>query len=73
MAKRDGDTETLDLRKAGQLLETHWQVVVAEASAKSDTKYVTDITLHQAIQASVNHKQVAYRFCLPIQLSGKAN
>ena len=59
------------MRKAEQLLETHWQVVVAKASANPDAQFVTDITLHQAIQASVNHKQVAYRFCLPIQLLGK--
>ena len=71
MAKRNGDTETLDLGKAAKLLEAHWQAVVAEASAKPDLQYVADITLCQAIQASVNHKQVAYRFCLPIQLLGK--
>jgi len=53
------------------LLEAHWQAVVEGASAKPDIKYVSDITLCQAIQASVNHKQVAYRFCLPIQLLGK--
>jgi hypothetical protein len=71
MAKRNGDPETLDLAKAAQLLETHWQAVVAEASADPEVKFVADITLRQAIQVSVNHRQVAYRFCLPIQLLGK--
>jgi hypothetical protein len=56
------------LKRAAGLLESHWQMVVAEASAKSDIKYVTDVALCKAIQASVNHKQVAYRFCLPVQL-----
>lgn len=49
----------------------HWQAVVAEASAKPDIEYVADVSLRQAIHDSVNHKQVAYRFCLPIQLLGK--
>ena len=71
MAKKNDDLEILDLKKAAKLLEEQWQFVVSDASAKPDIKYVTDITLCQSIQASVNHKQVAYRFCLPIQLLGK--
>jgi hypothetical protein len=71
MARKDSDTEALDLKRAAGLLESHWQMVVAEASAKPDIKYVTDVALCKAIQASVNHKQVAYRFCLPVQLLGK--
>lgn len=71
MARKDNDTEPLDLKRAAALLESHWQIVVAEASAKSDIKYVTDVALCKAIQASVNHKQVAYRFCLPVQVLGK--
>ncbi len=71
MTKKDSDTETLDLRRATELLEMHWQAVVTEASAKPDVEYIADIPLKQAIHDSVNHKQVAYRFCLPIQLLGK--
>jgi len=71
MTRKDGDTETLDLKRAGELLKAHWQAVVAKASAKPDIEYVDDVTLRQAIHVSVNHKQVAYRFCLPIQLLGK--
>lgn len=71
MAKKDGDIETLDMKRAGELLEMHWQAVVAEASAKSNIEYVADVTFRKAIHDSVNHKQVAYRFCLPIQILGK--
>jgi hypothetical protein len=71
MTRKGSDTETLDLRRATELLEMHWQAIVAEASAEPDVEYITDILLKQAIHDSVNHKQVAYRFCLPIQLLGK--
>lgn len=71
MVRKDGDTETLDLKRAGELLDIHWQAVVAKASAKPDFEYVDDVALRQAIHDSVSHKQVAYRFCLPIQLLGK--
>jgi hypothetical protein len=71
MARKDSDTKSLDLKLAAELLETHWQTVVAEAGAKSDIKYVTNVTLRKAIEASINHKQVTFRFCLPVQLLGK--
>jgi len=71
MARKSSHTENLDLKRAAELLETHWQAVVNETSAKPDIEYVADVILRQAIHASVNHKQVAYRFCLPIQLLGK--
>lgn len=59
------------MKRAKVLLELYWQAIVAETSAKPDIEYVADITLRQAIHSSVNHKQVTYRFCLPIQLLGK--
>ena len=71
MTRKDGDKETIDFKLAKDLLETQWQAVVAEASGRSDIEYVVDASLRQAIHDSVNHKQVAYRFCLPIQLLGK--
>lgn len=71
MTRKDGDRETIDLKRAECLLETRWQAVVAEASGKPDIEYIADVSLRQAIHDSVNHKQVAYRFCLPIQLLGK--
>lgn len=71
MTPKAGDTGTLDFDRAAQLLNVHWQAVVAEAGAKRDVRYVADAALREAIRASVNHKQVAYRFCLPVQLLGK--
>ena len=71
MTRKDGDRETLDLKLAKNLLETQWQAVAAEASAQPDIEYIADVSLRQAIHDSINHKQVAYRFCLPIQLLGK--
>jgi len=71
MAKRAGEKEAFDFKQAADLLESHWSVVVADASAKADVRYLSDDDLREAIHASVNHKQVAYRFCLPIQLLGK--
>jgi len=71
MPKKARDEGTLDFDRAAKLLETHWQAVVAEANAKRDVGYIADAALREAIRASVNHKQVAYRFCLPVQLLGK--
>lgn len=71
MTRKDGDRETLDLKQAGDLLETHWRAVVVEASGKPDIEFIADVSLRGAIHDSINHKQVAYRFCLPIQLLGK--
>jgi len=68
MVRKDSD---VDPRRAGELLEESWQAVVTEAGAKPDLDYVPDITLRQAIRDSINHKQVTYRFCLPVQLLGK--
>jgi hypothetical protein len=71
MVRKSSDTEALNLNLAKNLLETHWQRVISDASAKPEIEYVADPWLRQAIHDSVNHNQVAYRFCLPIQLLGK--
>ena len=71
MPKKAGDIRTVDFERAAQLLETHWQTVVTEGSANPDLEYVDDNALRQAIRDSVNHTQVSYRFCLPVQLLGK--
>ncbi len=71
MPKKAGDVRTFDFDRAAQLLETHWQTVVTEGNARPQLVYVADAALRQAIRASVSHKQVAYRFCLPVQLLGK--
>ena len=61
----------MDLAQAEQILKHHWQHVTAESGAKPDFNYVDDSHLRFLIRQSVNHKLVAYRFCLPIQLLGK--
>lgn len=71
VAKKTTDAESIDVQKAAQLLEKHWQGVVAEAGVQADIEYVADASLVRAIHACVNHMQVAYRFCLPVQLLGK--
>lgn len=71
MPKKAGDIRTVDFERAAQLLETHWQTVVTEGSANPDLEYVDDNALRQAIRDSVNHTQVSYRVCLPVQLAGK--
>lgn len=60
-----------DFQRAAEILETQWQAVTADAAARPNLDYVSDEMLGTAIQSSVNHKQVAYRFCLPIQILGK--
>ena len=71
MRRKAGDVRSFNFDRAAQLLEMHWQSVVAEANARPQFEYVADGALRQAIRAAVNHKQVAYRFCLPVQLLGK--
>jgi len=63
--------ESLDFRRATEILETQWQTVTTEAGANADLHYVSDDTLRAAIHSSVNHRFVAHRFCLPIQVLGK--
>jgi hypothetical protein len=71
MTKKDRDIKILDLKRAEKLLETNWQVVSVEAGKKPDIQYLDDVGLRRAIESSVNHKQVAFRFCLPVQILGK--
>ncbi|OPZ31356.1 MAG: SacI restriction endonuclease [Lentisphaerae bacterium ADurb.BinA184] len=65
------ETQALDLAKAKAILLDEWARVVSDAMAQPDLVYVPDPVLRDAIAASVNHRQVAYRFCLPVQLLGK--
>jgi hypothetical protein len=71
MAKRKSETEAVDFKKATQLLSCHWDSINQDASEKPDLDSVSDPLLKKAIHQSVNHRQVAYRFCLLIQLLGK--
>ncbi|MBI2059342.1 MAG: restriction endonuclease, SacI family [Nitrospirae bacterium] len=71
MAKRAKPPFTLDHSKAQLILEDHWKTIGQEAAANPNLAYLSDPALLEAIRSSLNHKQVAYRFCLPIQLLGK--
>ena len=71
MAKKKGETEAVDLKHAEKLLWDHWKSVELDANERPDIEYIPDPLLRQAIHDSVNHRQVTYRFCLPIQLLGK--
>ncbi len=71
MAKKKGETEAVDLKHAEKLLWDHWKSVELDANERPDIDYIPDPLLRQAIRDSVNHRQVTYRFRLPIQLLGK--
>lgn len=66
---RPGDG--LDLVRAGQILRTNWDEVCAKAAENPNLQVMRQEGLREAIHKSINHSQVAYRFCLPIQLLGK--
>lgn len=57
---------------AANHLATLWSEVTESASKDGNIEFVQDEALRTAIRSSVNHNMVAYRFCLPTQLLGKA-
>lgn len=61
----------MDHERAARLLNSLWKSVSKESERKPNLVFVTDHDFRQAIHDSVNHSQVSYRFCLPIQLLGK--
>ena len=71
MPEKNKRTEGLDFALATRILEEHWLAVTAEAAGNAKLTYLSDPGLCEAIRESINHPQVAYRFCLPIQLLGK--
>lgn len=71
MARKGSSEAALDYSRAAAILRENWQAVCEAAAHTADLSYVGDRALEEAIRASINHKQVAYRFCLPIQLLGK--
>ena len=70
MPRKSGD-DRIDLEKCRNLLTSEWEVVSRKAEEDPSFDYVVDAKLRKAIVSSVNHAQVAYRFCLPTQLLGK--
>ena len=60
-----------DRQIASKVIRDEW-IVVSEAEANDAAiRFVTDEVLRRTIAASINHKQVGYRYCLLIQLLGK--
>jgi len=70
MAGKD-ETEAVDFKRSRELLRDYWESVEREAKENPNLKYVRDHSLREAIRDSINHRLVAYRFCLLIQLLGK--
>ncbi|PZR77298.1 MAG: hypothetical protein DLM52_04890 [Chthoniobacterales bacterium] len=67
-AKRD---DRVNHERAAELLKEHWTSVTSQAEQQRKLRFVRDKRLANAISKSINHPQVAYRFCLPIQVLGK--
>lgn len=71
MARKSTRDERPSKAQASALLQSQWKEVVDAAEADPATDYVNDIGLRSAVALSINHKNVSYRFCLPVQLLGK--
>ena len=63
--------DRVDHQRAAKLLRDEWKAVVAAAESKPTVSFVDDANLCDAIATGINHSQVSYRYCLPIQLLGK--
>lgn len=70
MARRSRE-DRFDLAEAKRRLEELWTSVSAEGERDAGLNYLTDAHMREAIADSINHPQVGYRFCLPVQLMGK--
>jgi len=63
--------DRVDHQRAAKLLREQWKAVVAVAESKPTISFIDDASLREAVAKSINHSQVSYRYCLPIQLLGK--
>jgi SacI restriction endonuclease. len=63
--------DRVDHQRAAKLLREEWKAVVGAAESKPAVSFIDDANLCDAIGMSINHGQVSYRYCLPIQLLGK--
>src|SRR5690242_17476035 len=63
--------DRVDHNQADKLLRQHWDAVVTAAEANPDVNFVKPPAVRKAIAKSINHSQVSYRYCLPIQVLGK--
>jgi hypothetical protein len=57
--------------RAKEILAVSWKRVQEDFAKNEAVRFVEDEMLFSAIKASINHKQVSYRFVLPIQVLGK--
>ena len=63
--------DRVDHQRAAKLLRDEWKAVVSAAESKPTVSFVGGVSLCDAIANSINHSQVSYRYCLPIQMLGK--
>ncbi len=63
--------DRVDHQRAAQLLREQWKTVIGAEKSKPGISFIDDENLREAIARSINHRQVSYRYCLPIQLLGK--
>lgn len=61
----------VDYAQARRRLDEIWSVVAECAETQPAQSYVDDEAVREKIRACINHAQVSYRFCLPVQLLGK--
>lgn len=63
--------DRVDHTAAARIIRQEWDDVVAAAEDNPDANFVKQVSLRRAISQSINHSQVSYRYCLPIQVLGK--
>lgn len=71
MAGRKPRDDAPNAEAARRLLDAYWHEVSVQAEAVPEYEYLEDAKLRSAVHSSINHAQVGYRFCLPVQLLGK--
>lgn len=71
MPRGNRSDPNIDFSLATVILRAQWEAVAAACADKPDAAYVSDTALREAIRTCINHEQVSYRFCLPVQLLGK--
>lgn len=63
--------DRVDHERADKLLRAEWKAVAETAETKTSVEFIDEPDLRDAIRSSINHGQVSYRYCLPIQVLGK--
>ena len=60
-----------DHRIAARLIREKWKSVTEREGQDPLIAFLEDAALVDVVKASINHSQVVYRYCLPIQVLGK--